>query len=567
MNITEFNKQNSNEIAILIKKLGINESQNLVNDLISKLSNHTLSQFISNEKAILVGNRLIKKFKKQKKLESSLIKLDHELAKLRKELNKRKIFKVKPNKINFKKWKMYEFDEDIFINYPEFANYLHQSNLLGQIKVTRDKIRLIENQPAILVNSHWMTFDIFKNSFKVQHDAALRENFICNAVTDEIYTYLDTGAGLVPHHPYKAGLDHEISYLSLEDYQKTLRCARLFVRAEESNLPQEELQIRQNQRNYILQICTSYIDRGNDSHPIKGNFNKFMQKIKHPWLRLIDQEGKVFEMGFVGNVSGFQFLKTGQGHFRSPDIWAYPHTSERIITNIAITKEEAEKLREFTREFLQETDPIAFNFLRQNCALFTRIAVKYATEINIPTQISFFNWLGKISPEFLCKVSRVTHKLLRKIREAITHVTPSIINRTVKKYVLEKLNLLWDATIAFRLSLLAAIFGGFNGEKGVSFETHKMVGPILKKPKYWYDLSFWQFNLPAILQEIGNANNLLLWSLRIQIKLQLSLNKNFFYFKLIYKKFKRIFGFDLRYYECLSNEYNFFCTIDRKLPI
>ena len=102
------------------------------------------------------------------------------------------------------KWKRYGHEEQIFRQFPQFANFLFDSNLISQIKVTRDSLYMISDEPHLLVESEWIKWDKVLEDFTFKTSKRYKEVFVVRQSDSEVFTYLDNGKGLQLHHPYQS---------------------------------------------------------------------------------------------------------------------------------------------------------------------------------------------------------------------------------------------------------------------------------------------------------------------------------------------------------------------------
>ncbi len=164
---------------------------------------------------------------------------DREIVKLRPEFT----FEQADNQADYQKWQRYGLPDTIFRKHPEFCRFMQASGLDSQLKVTRDRLREIDSEPALLVKGEWMTWPELKAQFEPVYSKRYRETFLVHKETSEVYTYLDNGLGLEPHHPYLTE-NTPTSLLTDNDYAKVRDKAQLFIRPEEESLTAEERQIR-----------------------------------------------------------------------------------------------------------------------------------------------------------------------------------------------------------------------------------------------------------------------------------------------------------------------------------
>lgn len=430
-----------------------------------------------------------------KKLHPQLQQLDHILGISRKHLGQEPLYLIKDNEILLEKWCRYGFDEEIFHNHPDFARFLFDSNLASQIKITRDKIIRLDGSPAILVEGQWTTFDELKDRFAFKFDAIHHETVLYEKKSGEVYTYLDLGQGLECFNPYKEGLQKPMSRLTQEEYERTLACANQFIRV--TDLPDETPPAR----DYIFQIVSSTIET-NTENPWVGNFRKLFIKPQHPYIRIINPLGEVFETGFMLGKKLKEPLITERGKFRSIDLWELKQPLERIVTNIAISKEEFEKAQAYVDFYLNSQEKPAFNYLKQNCTVFAKNILRASTGINIPTQMSLFKIIKLASPEAFKIIGTFFVNCVKTITKPIINITPQWLKKAIT-YVATVMKKVAIAVATFFFSIVNMMLGGLRGAKGRKFTTNskkRNLFPPLLKLKNWYRAKVYDINFIAPLQ-------------------------------------------------------------------
>lgn len=467
-----------------------------------------LDKLNNDEHFLRVGNALIKRFKKNPKLKPHLLRLDHKFANLRLLAGENKHFTLKENSISFKKWEGYGFDPEIFYDHPEFVEFLFRSTLASQIKVTRDVPKIIHGEPAIRMGEGWLTFTKLRENFEMRYRPEYADKALFHKQTGQVFTYLDTGEGLTQLDPFKNAMKKPVSRLSNYEYEKTLEVAKKFVRDGENI---EDRQENNKDRSYIMQIVTSEDECKVEKNPLLKNFYQLFFKAKHPYMRLIDPEGKVYISGFgVFKENMYWAMQTDPGRIRSPDAWEYKTSPKKYVTNIAVTPEEANKLRDYTSDCINEDKtPVAFNFLKQNCSSFVRNAVEYSTGIKVPSELTFARVIATIAPNYIkIPVNGVCGIVTFSFRP-VKWITPKFIQKAVgacgKGYLC-----IHRATIAFRLALLSLCVGGIQGKRGralmPTLETKEMAVPQ-RRLSHWIDLSYYKFNCPSLVQEWQKMHN------------------------------------------------------------
>jgi hypothetical protein len=426
------------------------------------------------------------------------------------------IFFHKDNQAAYTKWLKYGMPGDIYRKHPEFCSFLETSGLLSQMKVTKNAPFEVDGEVAIIVNGETMRWSQIKTDFEVVESPLYGEKFIVHKNTRDVYTYLDNRKGLQIHHPYITELN-PTSVLTEEEYNQVLGKAREFVRPGEENIPSEQLEELNKDRTFIIQLVSSKV-AGPDT-----NAHNLLYKRKHPYLRLIVgkdipekglRKGDVIEVGFGWkNKVTIPFVST-QGQFRSPDVWEYINSDQKVVTNMPVTHAEAKALSDFTLKYHRDAKnlgkDIGFNLAKQNCSSYVRTALNEAG-IKVPTEISLKELVRKISPDWVKKVA-VQVQYAEKVARKLTSWTIMMLPRQVKNALLkvaaavEQLykNFL-EMVAAFTLAPVGVVLGGGVGNGGAAFVPQegkeKDLKPTFSNWKNWFRISSYNFNLPGVLQE------------------------------------------------------------------
>ena len=446
-----------------------------------------------------------------KKIQQILKHFDRSLAKLRQEPE----FLYKDNQIAYDKWKRCGYPLSIFVEHPDFCDFLFSSQLLSQMKITRDTIEERDGEPCILVEGQWTEWSRIKERFHIEDSPEYKEKFIRDNCYN-VYTYLDNGLGLQVHHPYRDG-QKPISHLGDNEVDQLQTIARKFVRADEVNLSEQERTEHNKERTFVIQIVSSYME-GNHS-----NFSEVLLRPKHTYLRIIAGEnvpyksirkGDVFDFGYGRTQKTMIPFRILRGRFRGPDTWNYKLCQERIVTNIAVTREEAEKTLNFTNKYHNKSanfgTTIGFHFIHQNCSVFVRSALE-AININVPTDISLTNLISEIAPDCFRNLSQhlVTVKTIISHQcSKIAAYLPSSVNNTcvtVARKIYDWSIKFYSALAALCLSPIRLVLGEASGETSEAFTPQDVKPQPLESPlfnwKNWFRLSSYHFNLPGILQQ------------------------------------------------------------------
>lgn len=527
---------------VLTKFSGMQNDLLCLNDLLRQQEGNTvLSSFIEKTKRLLspsydqsriqaIADRILIDLEAPEKKESSLLLADAFVRCYEKSWNGSKISQIfdrtvssyrpqnqfvhEANLAKFIKWQRNGQDPLIYHHYPDFCNFMETSGLLSQIKVTRDVFQVIDGEPAIKVNSEWMKWSVFKTQFKSVYSERYRETFVTH-IDHQVFTYLDNGKGLQPHHPYLSE-STPTSLLSNEDYAKVLEKAHLFVREGEENLSPEQLGELNKNRTFVLQLVTSS-KKGADTR-----FNNMIVKPQHPYVRLIVGEdkpclnvskGEVYEVGYgrKGPRPTATPLITTEGRFRSPDINEYLPFAEKIVTNIPVTPEEAQSFASYVSDYhryeVNIGNPLGFHLLGHNCSTFVRAALKSAN-IKVPTKNTLAELLPKITPLSVLKANEQVKNLASRVFSVIKNpfnFLPSMITTPLQKLakkVSEKFHDLLEMLTAVIFIPLKIALGEAFGTGGRAFvkngDQPSYIEPSFKR---WFMLSDYSVNLPGILQK------------------------------------------------------------------
>lgn len=459
---------------------------------------------ISNESAIDPSVRelwevCVQKYQSEKHLRHIVRVADRAICKDREDLD----FREKGNLSALQKWTRYGHDPEIFRKFPEFAQFMFDSNLISQMKVTRDSLKYDDGEPSLLVEGEWMKWDQVLENYTFKMSKRYGEVFILRKSDSEVFTYLDNGKGLQLHHPYQTKKLTPISTVSDQELQELQEKAALFERNDEMETAPE--------RPFVLQIVSSYV-KGPDT-----NFHDLVVKRKHPYLRVIigkdnpelgTKKGEVYEVGYGWKRRPLVPFMLATGQFRSPDVWEYMPCEERIVTNIPISQEEAHNVFAFTQKFHNESvnlgHEIGFHLGRQNCSVYVREAAKKAG-IELPTEIKVTSFIAKVSPEWVKAAGRGIHLAAKQVKtcayKAVQILPDWFKNPMIAGYrevarVAKKVSQL---VIAFLFNPFRILLGDGMGKKARGFEEDKEVKPAMQKLRSYFTIP--TINLPGILQE------------------------------------------------------------------
>lgn len=482
--------------------------EEIANSILQKLSQEPSSK---RGELLKLGERLISRYGKAALLKKSLKRFDRALAPYKENIE----YQNRENQTAFEKWVRAGQPPEIFRDHPLFASFLEKSQILSQMKVTRDQVRLIDQVPKLWVEDRWLSLEELENRFELIYSKLYGQLFVVEKETRCVYTYLDNGKGLQKHHPFLSTTT-PISKLEENDYQKTLAKAKEFIRPEETDLSSEEREEKNKNRTFILQLVSSYDKKGS------SNFSEFVQNRKHPYLRLIigadnpelrTHRREVYEVGYGWKSPPLLPFIYTQGRFRSPDIWEYKNTAKRIVTNIALSQEEARRFYLFTLKYHLDgihlgKEP-AFHLLQQNCSVYFRAACA-AAGIGVPTEASLGETLYRIAPDIL----RKPYDLLNLGLQKISRTWSLLVDKAFPENFFKGLTPTWlkikesvkdffNGLAAFIAVPFRALLGEGSGQGGVVFgpkdQEAKKLEPPLRSWKNFFTLP--KLNFPGISQE------------------------------------------------------------------
>lgn len=477
------------------------------------------------------ADAFIDRYRNDSSVQKTMIAFDQHIAPHRKEL----VYFHPHNHALHEKWKEAKQPPEILSKHPQFAEYLRSSSLLKQISATRGQIiRSNGKEAAILVEGEWIGEAAFYERFKPTYSGDFRKTFLLETKTQRVYTCLDNGKGMELFHPFRS-FETPISTLKEEEFSRVWESARQFVRPGEAKLSPEEWEQRARSRTCVLQIVSSELDWGDSlfarllnwvlqlvSPSIDlgdSNIARFLLNPDHPWGRVIfspeletTEQGKVYERGYCGPISSHPFspFRSIQGRTLALDVLGNYRDVEHIVTNIAVTPEEAREARLFAnrvhdREMSLGQKP-RFHLLEQNCCVFVGEFCK-AAGIELPREATLLEVLAEIAPERIQKIGSqiaawtqntcnwMTEKACRFIPRQIFWIVGfswKFLFGTVKKVL--------DLAIIFFMVPIRALLGETSGETGEAFrQAHEPKAKI--KPSWFNLFTSPKGNFPGVIQK------------------------------------------------------------------
>lgn len=503
-------------LAVFYKKHERKELQKVTNFIQTNLKS---AQENNRECLFNLSNAIITKYANNKNVEKIIALFERKIVKQ----GNNKNFSHPSNQASFNKWKKYEMPEELYKKHPEFCSFLESSGLLSQIKITRDsnnelRPKEIDGEAAIFVNGEWMKWPQLNETFEAVYSSTYQETFIVKKNTREVYTYLDNGKGLQPHHPFLTEFT-PVSVLNEDDYQKVLKKAHCFIRPQEAHLSESDRNKMNEDRTFIIQVVTTF-DKGPNTKSAK------LRNTTHAFVRLIVgkdnpqlniKKGEVYEVGYFRQSSKSlkaPLLKADQGRFRSPDSYEYKTGSGKVITSIPVAKEEARAFYLYTQRYFRDGVNLGkftgFHFVHQNCSTYVRAALQ-AAGIAVPTQISFNNLFYAFIPNWIRsigqKLATAKNATTKQLDRTIGFLPSGFRNRlrSAVSKVVHFVSKFFEGVTAFSVGVpLKAALGGLTGEGGVAFKTPEsepQIQPELSNWKRWFNLSNYKINMPGVLRD------------------------------------------------------------------
>jgi hypothetical protein len=395
----------------------------------------------------------------------------------------------------FAKWKRYGFNETIFHKHFNFVNFMLQSTLGSQIKVTGDKIEEVDNEPAVMVDGKKTKFSDLEKRFTVEFKKEYREKFICEKATGDVYTYLGLGTGLVKHHPFKVDPFKPFTKVGGEDYRKILASSK----TADGKDPE-------NKHTWILQVVSTYMPGKSETNWITGNLHKHFTSQRHPYFQLITDKGEVSAPGYLGEPpKGLGLFETKHGQFRNPDRYIYQNY-DHVVTSVAITAEEGANFQAFVRKYYKDGIENgrwpAFNFVRHNCTTFIREGYKAATGVELPTRSPAVDTILRAVPPILEKLGILLKSCWQAGMRVIFKITPRFVSSAIEK-IIGLVGWIITRIIALGFSVTFLFAGGASGKQGPRFgplDKKEETGPFLQNPLNWLDITQFDGDYPGLLQ-------------------------------------------------------------------
>ncbi|MBS0625303.1 MAG: hypothetical protein JSS32_04565 [Verrucomicrobia bacterium] len=443
---------------------------------------------------LALGEALIERYKGERTTGPIFREFDRALAPYRARLE----YHFPENAKEFAKWQKGRLNEQVFQEFPHFVQFLKDSKILNQIKASRDQIQIIEREPAILVEERWVKKEQIYTRFKIEHSEKFNQTFLMEKSTGRVFTYLDNGRGLQPHHPALTPFDRPISVLQPDDYQKIKACAEKFQRTDDPS-PEAE-------RPHVIQIVSSKVKGPNT------NLHNLAFNAKHPWFRTIENLGdkaEVYDVGFYGEHSALP-LTSSSGSFRSPDSWEFLPAEERVVTNIPVSQDELNRFKAYVRLYHNESQnlgrPIGFSFDKNNCTAFVKTALEIIN-IDVPTKLHLHEAVWEFMPDSVQRALTSVGESWKSAKQAIKRNCNCkfvLITFKVCEKVWQAVKAALKTIIAFFLNPIRACLGSASGRRAIQFRAHNdepaEAAPPLWNWKNYFSLASYNFHLPGKLQ-------------------------------------------------------------------
>lgn len=186
---------------------------------------------------------------------------------------------------------------------------------------------------------------------------------------------------------------------------------------------------------------------------LTGGLAETMQMPRHPWLRMVTEEGDLYSVGFAWKTptKPHNIANTVKGVFRMPDPYETMPIQARPVTRISIDKEQFDKIKKNIETYQKEG--IAFNLLQHNCTRF----IEY-----------ILNDIG-IKPPLKTSISEVAERILpigiKKIFTKIKKSLPSHKPKSVPLFFI-KLKMGFSRIGVACRNLILLTLGGRKAEGG-----------------------------------------------------------------------------------------------------
>lgn len=290
--------------------------------------------------------------------------------------------------------------EEAFFKNPDVARYIVALQLHHSIPYWNDKIHVDSSTHEIKI----MINGTLKNPRELLSQLCLVDGEICNKSNLSEKWYYLPGKGLTEWQQSEWKELKPITKLTEEELQYAQSKAEALTSPE-----------KKGDEKFILEIASSWMDTPYNA--LTGGLAETMQMPRHPWLRMVTEEGDLYSVGFAWKTptKPHNIANTVKGVFRMPDPYETMPIQARPVTRISIDKEQFDKIKKNIETYQKEG--IAFNLLQHNC---TRFIEYILNDIGIkpPLKTSISEVAERILPigikKFLPKLKNPYHLISRR---------------------------------------------------------------------------------------------------------------------------------------------------------
>ena len=341
------------------------------------------------------------------------------------------------------KWTASEFDLEILLQFPRFAQMLRSTRILDEMQAIGAKPKLGNNGPTIVVDGKDMSWAEIQEQFewpklvmpKGEKDHYLRFNEMINKETHETYFYCGDKKGLQAHDAVAWKQMPTVAMLNDNEIARVQEVAQRFFQEERVN----------EGRNFVIQIVASLEKESSYA------FNDTTSNPCHPYINIIATDelkvegqtlykGHVYQIGFWGARVPEGLTKL-EGRFYSYDPHSLRGYDERLVTSIAISAKEVQQI--FTQIHNWKNLKKPFHPTRQNCSAFVE-AVCHEAGIAMDVEVTAFRLIGESFPPIIRKLGGVLYEWGCCAAGVVTPFVQKVIPETIRNWLCEKILLVWE---------------------------------------------------------------------------------------------------------------------------